>query len=1145
MKSLVRRTHPRASVAAVVAVAVVMLVFAVAPALAGPPVFSAPAGFTVGDSPHAVAVGDFNRDGKTDVATASHTGSTISVLLGQGNGKLGTAKSVTVGLHPSAIVAADFNGDGKLDLAVANNGSNTVSILRGDGAGGFTLVQTVAVGAGPMSIASGDLNNDGRPDLAVTCYTGGTLSVLTQNPGGIFVALTLAAPPAPPFIMEGPRAIVIADANRDGNADIVFTTFYRRYDSDVEDLGVYYGNGSGGFSLLGFLGVNVPEGVMDLSVSDVNHDGLTEIFGASWTTDQVWMSVESGVGSALFTTPNETKPAYSKVGYPGAMIVKDFNGDGIPDLAVTLPTKDEIAISLSRWRGQPLPVPVGGLPSWTLAQDPWTRWTLVKKYPAGDRPGPMVAADMNGDGTDDLVVGDYGSDKVSILTKTAPIRDGVAFEPAVQSSIGTGAEFARMAIGDLDLDGAPDLVSTLSSYAGDIDAGTFGTATAHAAGDDVCLADVNRDGLLDLVSAETATDRVSVALGTGSGGFAAASMFATGAGPVRVMTADVNHDGKLDIVTTNGTAGSVSVLLGDGAGSFAAHVDTAVDASPLGVAAGDINRDGKLDLVVADNGGATVSVLLGDGAGGFTKTDVTVGASPAAVGLGDFNRDGKLDLVAGTSTGDVSILPGDGNGGFGTAVTVASPAGATELAIGDFTTDGRLDVAATDPHAGGSYGVSLLVGNGALGLSVKANLQVPGNVISGLATADLNDDGAPDLVVGSHDPANAANGRVYEFVDDTLAPVTDSHVRTTVRISGGGGTGAVAQPVLWTGKVAQIVIIDSGSGYTSTPTVTISGGGGSGATAAAVVAAGGVSAVNMTSFGSGYLTPVANSNNGDPVDGMTYWINHTTTLAQTSSDDGAGPADTWFQYKTAGFVKGAKVTISAPADHSADGVNALRPYSDDKVGNVEDWWPYMIGVDTTKPKLDDNAAAGWTNAPVTTLNLTASDNDGGSALPLGSRIKITSWGYSVQPGQSEGSATLLVPAPYDHANDGLHAITFSATDNAGNTGTKTCYVRVDTARPTVSVSAAFSVKAGGFVALKYRVNDGAPSCGAATVKVIIRNSRGSTVAVWPLGKAKVGKWLTFVFPTPGARGTYSCSTYATDLAGNVQQKAGQTKLTLK
>ena len=145
-------THRRTAlegVATLAAAAVALLLFAAAPALAVTPTFATPAGFAVGDSPHAIVTGDFNRDGRPDVAVADSGSDTVSILLGLGNGKLAAAKSIKVGTQPTGVAVADFNGDGKLDLAVANSGSNTVSILRGNGAGGFTLVQSIAVGAGP------------------------------------------------------------------------------------------------------------------------------------------------------------------------------------------------------------------------------------------------------------------------------------------------------------------------------------------------------------------------------------------------------------------------------------------------------------------------------------------------------------------------------------------------------------------------------------------------------------------------------------------------------------------------------------------------------------------------------------------------------------------------------------------------------------------------------------------------------------------------------------------------------------------------------------------------------------------------------------------------------------------------------------
>ena len=1064
MKSPVRMTRPKAGAAAAVVVALAILVFAAAPALAVRPKFSAPVGFTVGDSPHSVVVGDFNGDGKLDVVTASHSGNTISVLLGLGNGKLAAARSVTVGSHPSAIVVADFNGDGRLDLAVANSGSNTVSILHGNGAGGFTLAQTVAVGAGPMSMASGDFTRDGKPDLAVTCYTGQTISVLIQDGAGSFVAKTLPAPTSPPAELEGPRAIAVADADHDGKLDIVFTTSFVRNDAYIENLGIYYGDGAGGFDPSVQM-VSVPDGVMDLSVFTVNgpaassatpattpiaSSGLTEIVGASWTANQVWLSTESAPGSRDFTAPAPASPIFDAVGYPGSLVVQDLNGDGIPDIAVTVPGANAIKIALSRYR----------VPYWELAANVKTTVTI----PAGERPGPMVAADLNRDGTADLVVGDYGSNKVSVLTKTWPLRSGAAFRPFIESDRGTGTEFAQLALGDLNDDGSLDVASTLSSLLGASD-GTFGAPVAHPAGDDQCLVDVNGDGMLDLVAADTAANQVSVALGVGNGTFAAATPFATGVGPTRVLVADVNADGKPDIVTTN-AAGSVSVLLGDGAGSFAAHLDTTVGADPLGVAAGDVNRDGKLDLVVADSGGSAVSILLGDGLGGFTSTDKTVGTQPVAVGLGDFTRDGKLDLVVGTSAGNVSVLPGNGVGGFGDAVTVASPAGATELAIGDFTTDGKLDVVAAAPHVGGTADASLLSGDGAGGFVSPfkpLNLTVPGDIVTGLASADFNHDGVSDLIVGGKDPGDATKGRLYLFLNDTFAPVTSA------------------------------------------------------------------SAVGFTPI----VAP----------DHTVYWTNKAATVTLTAVDPGAGPRDTWFQYKTDGFTKGTSVAIKAPADHSADGVAPLAQYSDDKVGNVEDYLVEYIGVDTLKPALTDTASSKWTNKPVTTVTLTAADT--GSGLVKGSRLAITGWGFSVAPGGTEGGATVFVPAPYDHVNDGVHAITFKTHDNVGNYASKTFDVRIDTLRPTVSASASLTARSGGAATLRYRVNDGANGCGAAVVKVIVRNARGATVEVWKLGTRKTNTWLTLEFPPPAARGHYTVLTYATDLAGNVQQKVGQSKLTVK
>ena len=214
-------------------------------------------------------------------------------------------------------MAADFNGDGKLDLAVANSGSNTVSILHGNGAGGFTLAQTMAVGAGPMQMASGDFNGDGRLDLAVTCYTGQCISVLLQNGAGSFQASTLPIPASPPYQLEGPRAIAIADADHDGKLDIIFTSSFRRYDDYIEDLCIYYGNGTGGFDAN-----SNPTGDFDGSASPTA--SWTSPWAISTTTasPRSWAragrAIRCGCRSSRpadprgFTTPNPDNPVIAK-----------------------------------------------------------------------------------------------------------------------------------------------------------------------------------------------------------------------------------------------------------------------------------------------------------------------------------------------------------------------------------------------------------------------------------------------------------------------------------------------------------------------------------------------------------------------------------------------------------------------------------------------------------------------------------------------------------------------------------------------------------------------------------------------------------------------------------------------------------------
>src|SRR5258705_1633213 len=133
----------------------------------GGPLFAAAFSFDTGPSPSSVAMGDLNGDGKPDLVTANRDFSTVSVLLGNGDGTFGAKVDYGTGGHPQSVAIGDVSGDGKPDLVTANNNPSTVSVLLGDGDGTFGARADYGAGNVPRSVAIGDVSGDGKPDLAV------------------------------------------------------------------------------------------------------------------------------------------------------------------------------------------------------------------------------------------------------------------------------------------------------------------------------------------------------------------------------------------------------------------------------------------------------------------------------------------------------------------------------------------------------------------------------------------------------------------------------------------------------------------------------------------------------------------------------------------------------------------------------------------------------------------------------------------------------------------------------------------------------------------------------------------------------------------------------------------------------------------
>ena len=360
----------------------------------------------------------------------------------------------------------------------------------------------------------------------------------------------------------------------------------------------------------------------------------------------------------------------------------------------------------------------------------------VTTYSSGGTTLGVATADLNGDGKADVVTVNASTEGDGTVAVLLGNGDGT-FRPVVTYDSG-GQYPDTVAIADVNGDGRLDIVvgdfwdpsvqrGLVGVLLGNGD-GTFRPVVTYDSGgvapSDVAIADVNRDGALDLVVSNCAPSgapgcpggagdgNVAVLLGNGDGTFRAAVPYAPGGyatGDVAVV--DVNGDGKPDIIVVNGyscmtcTDSNVGVLLGNGDGTFRPVVlYTFGDISGMGLVVGDVNGDHKLDLVLV---GTEIAVLLGNGDGTFQSAIISnptpsyIGAGPAVIV--DFDGDGKKDLVVsnwcdwiGTSCqtpGSVGILLGQGDGSFQQIYDFDSGGYSDGVAVADFNGDGRPDVA--------------------------------------------------------------------------------------------------------------------------------------------------------------------------------------------------------------------------------------------------------------------------------------------------------------------------------------------------------------------------------------------------------------------------------------------------------------------
>jgi hypothetical protein len=173
----------------------------------------------VGGRLSAIGAGDFNGDGRSDMAVAGWDSGNVTILVrNAGNNGFTVLQNYATGANPRQIAVADYDGNGQLDLAVTNTGSGTVTILLGTGGGAFTTEGApIATGAGAGGIAAADFDGNGRPDLAVSNGTAGTVSVLLRNASNTGFTQDAGSPIA---VTTSPASVATGDFDRNGTPDI-------------------------------------------------------------------------------------------------------------------------------------------------------------------------------------------------------------------------------------------------------------------------------------------------------------------------------------------------------------------------------------------------------------------------------------------------------------------------------------------------------------------------------------------------------------------------------------------------------------------------------------------------------------------------------------------------------------------------------------------------------------------------------------------------------------------------------------------------------------------------------------------------------------------------------------------------------------
>jgi len=711
-------------------------------------------------SPFSIVKGDFNSDGKLDLATSNIQVDSVSILLGNGDGTFGAPVNYAAGGFPYELSTGDFNSDGKTDVVSAGNCCG-LTILKGNGDGTFQKSLNFLGGGNFATVL--DLNGDAKPDI-VSAQSGNLVAVFINQTGPHNISGTVKDDNNAPLsdatvVLTGGTAVTI---KTDATGSFAFNDLAagQTYTVTPSKLNYTFAPQNQTFNNLtsnvvaNFIGTlnhySISGKVRDLA--GIGMAGVTMTLSGSMTGTMTtgadggyaftnlagggFYTVTPSLAKFIFNPPSFTSTNLSNnrvVNFTGSVAVYTIsghvfnidNGSNIDGFTIRLTGTDTLSAvtSFNGYSFAGLRVDGDYTVHASLPNRLFTNFNLLPPtsysftdlssnvtanfsakrlgFGTGDfNPRGIATGDLNGDGKLDVVVATATGSNIHVLLGNGDgtLKTQVEYlaDPNPQDVV----------IADFDGDGKADVASANSSgidisiFIGNGD-GTLKPRVNYPIGaqlSNLCVSDFNNDGKIDLAALGSG-NWLTILLGNGNGTFQSPINKNVATAVFSVLPGDLNGDGKSDLILL-GFPGSLLVLIGRGDGTFDNPVSYPAANEVVKATMADLNSDGKLDVVVASRLPNVLTIFLGRGDGTFqTGTTTPFLTAPADLISHDFDGDGKLDLVVGGNGGGAAFLHGNGDGTFASAVFYQAGSGTGSLVAGDFNNDNKLDFALTSENS--------------------------------------------------------------------------------------------------------------------------------------------------------------------------------------------------------------------------------------------------------------------------------------------------------------------------------------------------------------------------------------------------------------------------------------------------------------